>query len=123
MYKAIMLGAIAALLLVSGEALADNWECDDSNDSACFVTYVEFHPNGTNYVLAELHDPDGVTTCTHVQFEMDSGVTSLEALRGVEAALLTALTTGLPVRFWRLTAHGTDTLCYASTIIVSKVGH
>ncbi len=124
MYKAIMMGTIATLLLVSGEALADNWECDNaSGDSACYVTYVRFFPNGTNYVRAELHDPDNTTTCTHVRFQMDSGVTSLEALRGVEAALLTALTTGLPIRVWRLTSYGSDTDCYASTIIVSKPGH
>lgn len=124
MNKAIMLGTIAALLLVSGKVLADDWECDNaSGDSACYVTYVSFVPNGTNYVLADLHDPDNTTTCTRVRFQIDSGVTSLEALRGVEAALLTALTTGLPIRFWRLTSYGSDTDCYASTIIVSKPGH
>lgn len=123
MDKAIMLGTIAALLLVGGEALADDWECSSGGDSACYVTHVRFFPNGTNYVRAELHDPDDTTTCTHVRFQMDSGVTSLEALRGVEAALLTALTTGLPIRFWRLTAYGDDQDCYASTIIVSKPGH
>lgn len=123
MNKAIMLGTIAALLLVSGQALADNWECRDDGDSACYVTYVRFFPNGTNYVQAEIHDPDDTTTCTTIRWEMGSGVTSLEALRGVEAALLTALTTGLPIRVYRLTDHGSDTNCYASTIIVSKPGH
>lgn len=122
MKKVVLLGTMAALLLIGYNALADQWECSDG-DSKCYVTYVRFFPGATTYVRAELHDPDGLTTCTHVRFQLGSGVTSVEALRGVEAALLTALTTGLPIRFWRLTAYGDDTDCYASTIIVSKQGH
>lgn len=124
MKKVVLLATMAALLLIGTNALADQWECSNaSGDSGCYVTYVRFFPGATTYVRAELHDPDGLTTCTHVRFQVDSGVTSVEALRGVEAALLTALTTGLPIRVWRLTAYGSDTDCYASTIIVSKPGH
>ena len=116
-------GLIVGILICSNIALADNWECSDGT-SKCYVTNVSFVPNGDNpYVKAKLHDPSAVTTCDFVRFQLNEGVTSLESLRGVEAVLLTALTTGLPIRFWRLTSFGDGEECSAATIIVSKQGH
>lgn len=118
------IGLLAGILIFSSVAMADDWECSSSGTSKCYVTNVRFDPNGDNpYVEAKLHDPSSVTTCNSVRFQLNEGVTSLESLRGVEAVLLTALTTGLPVRFYRLTSFGSDQECSASTIIVSKQGH
>jgi len=115
---------IVGILLLGNVALADNWECSSDSASRCYVTNVTFVPNGDNpYVKAKLHDPYSVTSCSFVRFQLNEGVTSLESLRGVQAVLLTALTSGLPVRFWRLTSFGDDDECSAATIIVSKQGH
>ncbi len=123
MKRIVLLGLTAALLAASSTALADDWECRQDSQSKCYVTHVRYFPGATSYVRAKLHDPAGATTCTHVRFQLDSGVTSEDALRGVEAVLLTALTTGLPIQFWRLTDHGDDADCYAATVIISKQGH
>jgi hypothetical protein len=115
---------IVGVLIFSGVALADEWECSIDGDSKCYVTHVRFVPNGANpFVEAKLHDPSFATSCDLVRFQMNEGVTSLESLRGVEAVLLTALTTGLPIRFYRLTDFGSNEECSASTIIISKKGH
>ena len=114
---------VAVLLGISPIAAADQWECGEDGQSRCYVTDVRFVPEAVPYVRAGVSHPDSQSQCEHVRFVLDSGVTSEEALRGVEAVLLTALTTGLPIRFWRLTAHGNDRDCWASTNIVSKQGH
>ena len=123
MKLATTIGITILLLAMTAPAFADEWECSASSQSKCYVTHVRYFPDASPYAQAKLHDPDSATTCTHVRFAVASGVDSVEALRGVEAVLLTALTTGLPIRFWRLTAHGSATDCYAATVIVSKQGH
>ena len=123
MRQGLLFGVAISLLAASPAARADEWECGEDGESRCFVTHVRYVPDATPYVRAKLHHPGSRTACTHVRFVLDSGVTSEEALRGVEAVLLTALTTGLPIRFWRLEAHGDDQDCWASTVIISKHGH
>ena len=123
MRAGLFVGVTCTLLLASPTALADEWACGEDGQSRCYVTHVRYVAEATPYVEAKLHHPESRTTCTHVRFVLDSGVTSEEALRGVEAVLLTALTTGLPIRFWRLTARGSDQECWASTVIISKHGH
>jgi len=121
--KCGLIAAALTLLTLSPAAFADDWECGEDSQSRCYVTQVRYVPDAAPLVRAELHHPTSRTTCTSVSFVLGSGVTSEEALRGVEAVLLTALTTGLPIRFWRLTDHGDAQDCVASTVIISKQGH
>jgi hypothetical protein len=117
-------------MLIATTALADNWECtsngSSSGESLCYVSYVRFYPGNGTYVKAKLHDPSGDTTCNYVRIKVGtggSGPGSVDEVRAAQAMLLTALTTGLPIKFWRLTSYGNSSECYAGTVIVSKPGH
>ena len=131
--KATITSLLFALItLTTGLAGADEWECTagGSNSSGaeavCYVSYVRFYPGKSTYVKAKLHDPDNVTSCNYVRVQIDtgnSGAQGIDEVRGAEAVLLTALTTGMPVKFWRLTSHGTSSDCTAGTVIISKPGN
>ncbi len=119
-----------ATMAMSTAAYANDWQCTASNSSSsaalCYVSYVRYFPGNTAYVKAKLHDPDNKTGCDYVRVEIgtgSAGAQTREDVRSAEAVLLTALTTGMPIKFWRLTAHGTSRDCVAGTVIIAKPGH
>ena len=116
-----ILTALAALAAAS-PARADSWECADGSTSACYVSYVRFYPRGNPYVRAKLHDPRETTGCDYVRVRVAEGTDDPDTVRAVEALLLTALTTGMAVRFFRLDRYGSETDCYASSVILSRPG-
>ena len=112
-----------AILATSAPAFADGWECVSDGKSVCYVSYVRFFPNGTNYVRAELHDPDEVTDCDYVTIRLGEGTANILVLRAVQALLITALTTGMPIRFYRLDAFGDTSNCAANAVQLSAPSH
>ena len=122
----VMKNTIFALLLVWGftaAAQADSWECVSGDKSACYVSYVRFFPNTSNYVRAELHDPDDVTGCNYVTVRVGEGTSNLLVVRAIQALLTTALTSGMPIRFYRLDAFGDASNCSTNTVQLSLPGH
>jgi hypothetical protein len=128
----LSISLVACTLTFASVARANHWECvasgsgSSSPAASCFISYVRFYPGAQPYVKAKLHDPDNRTNCNFVRVGINtggSGPSSIEEVRGSLAVLLTALTTGLPVKFWRLTAHGSNSDCVAGTVIISKPGH
>lgn len=115
--------ALVAVVAPGSVALADDWQCVAGSKSKCYVSYVRFYPRGNVYVKAKLHDPDDTTTCDYVSVRLDRGTDNLDTVRAVEALLLTALTTGMPIRFYRLEQFGDDSDCYASGVSLSSPGH
>ncbi len=127
MKKSIITIVAFAIMTLSGAAYADTWECtagsSNSGDSACYVENVRYYTGSNPYVRAKIYDPNEETTCTYIRYQLNSGADSLDAIRGIESMLLTALTTGMPIKFYRRTAYGSDTDCYGATLFVSKPGH
>lgn len=113
------------VILAANTATAGNWLCSDGSgpdgEALCYVSNVRFFPGSPPYVRAKLHDPKRDTRCEHIRIEVGRGASSLEAVRGTEALLLVALTTGLPIKFWRV--EKTDSECYVSTVIIAKPGN
>lgn len=113
--------------LAAAPAFADSWQCADGAGSAdaaaCFVTNVRFNPDTSPYVRAKIHDPDGVTACTYVTIQLNTGGVTTEGVRGVESLLITALTTGLPIKFWKIDSAGSSTDCYATSVFLAKPGN
>ncbi len=114
---------LVAVVAPGAVASADGWECVAGSKSKCYVSYVRFFPRGTVYVKAKLHDPDDTTTCSYVSVRLERGTDNLDTVRAVEALLLTALTTGMPIRFYRLEQFGDDSDCFASGVSLSSPGH
>ena len=124
MFRAILsLFLLGAMLAASAPAAADGWECVSDGKSVCYVSYVRFFPNGTNYVRAQIHDPDEVTTCNYVTVRIGEGTDNLLVLRAVQALLTTALTTGMPIRFYRIDAFGDASDCAADAVQLSAPSH
>jgi hypothetical protein len=128
----VSIALFLSTLAVSDAARADHWECVASGSSSsspaasCYVSYVRFYPGSTPYVKVKLHDPRNRTSCNYMRVKVNtggSGPASIEEVRGSLAVLLTAMTTGLPIKFWRLTAHGSSSDCVAGTVIIAKPGH
>jgi hypothetical protein len=124
MSKAILpLFLFAAILMAGAPAAADGWECVSDGKSVCYVSYVRFFPNANPYVRAEIHDPDGVTGCNYVTVRLGEGTSNLLVVRAVQALLTTALTTGMPIRFYRVDGFGTDSNCAANAVQLSAPSH
>lgn len=112
-----------AILATSVPAAADGWECVSDGKSVCYVSYVRFFPGTNPYVRAEIHDPDGVTACNYVTVRLGEGTANLLVVRAVQALLTTALTSGMPIRFYRLDAFGSASNCAANAVQLSAPSH
>ena len=113
-----------SICLASQAVWADSLECSSNSKSACYVSYVRFFPNGAEpYVRAKLHDPKGTTSCTYVTVQLNQGTNNILVVRAIEALLITALTTGMPVQFVRLDAYGDSSDCFANTVTLSSPGN
>jgi hypothetical protein len=130
--SALFVLAFVSVMLAAGAASANRWECVNSGSTSsspkavCYVSYVRYYPGAKTYVKAKLHDPLGRTGCSYVRVSLGSGSSgpgSVEEVRGSLSMLLTALTTGLPIKFYRLTSYGSSSDCYAGAVILSKPGH
>ena len=116
------------LCCLAGSARADGWRCSKYNTSGskavCYISNVRFFPGENSYVKAKLHDPEEKTGCSTVTVKLNHGAGSTAGVRGAEAVLITALTTGLPIKFFKLEAESPSaTDCYATSIIIAKPGH
>ena len=124
-YILMTLTSVTSIAGMSVDAQASEWLCSEGTGpvtkAICYVSSVRFQPGLKPYVRAKLHDPEGDADCEYIQIRYGDGASTVEALRGSEAVLLVALTTGLPIKFYSLEQQGED--CYASSIIVAKPGH
>ena len=127
MKAAIISASIFVVTTLSITAHADAWECSagsgSTSDAVCYVQNVRFYAGANPYVRAKIYDPENDTACEYIRFRLNSGADSMEAVRGAESMLLTALTTGLPIKFYTRTAYGNSADCYGATLFVSKPGH
>lgn len=115
---------ILAICLGSQAGWADSLECSSNSKSACYVSYVRFFPNGSDpYVSAKLHDPKGTTSCDYVTVRLNQGTSNMLVVRAIEALLITALTTGMPIQFVRLDAYGDASDCFTNTVTLSSPGN
>ena len=113
-----------SICLVSPAVWADSLECSRNSKSTCYVSYVRYFPNGTDpYVRAKLHDPKGATSCDYVTARLNQGTSNLLVVRAIEALLITALTSGMPIQFVRLDAHGDSSDCFTNTLTLSSPGN
>ena len=112
-----------SILATSAPVLADGWECVSDGKSVCYVSYVRFFPNTNPYVRAEIYDPDEVTNCNYVTVRLGEGTANLLVVRAVQALLTTALTTGMPIRFYQLDAFGDASNCAADAVQLSAPSH
>ncbi len=115
-YLSLLLAAFT--LSLSAAAQADSWECD--GPTGCFVTNVRFFTGTPHYVRAEISDPDNNTTCEFVKFAVDSNVEDVDSLLSTESIFLTAFSSGLPIRFYRRSAFGSTTDCYANYVDIMR---
>jgi hypothetical protein len=103
---------------------ADSLECSTDSKSTCYVSYVRYFPNGSDpYVRAKIHDPNNDTTCSYVTVRLNQGTSNLLVVRAIEALLITALTTGMPIQFVRLDAYGDTSDCFSNSLTLSSPGN
>lgn len=108
-------------VMISTVAHAGSWECETGNDGAeCFVTNVRYYTGAGTYVRAELSDPNNNTSCQYVRVKMDNGAVSDEAVSAARNILLTALASGLPVKFYRMSDYGDSSDCYADYVMIVR---
>ena len=125
MKNAGLITIISSILLFGITATADTWECRGSSAGGyrgkCFVTHVKIkNDDDSGYVIATLDTSGSSTTCTAVRVQM--GISGedigLDNVRAAEALLMTALTTGLPIKFW--TANAVSGICDGRYISITK---
>ena len=102
-------------------AHADSWECETGNDGAeCYVTNVRYYTGAGTYARAELSDPNNNTSCQYVRVKLDNGAVGDEAVSAARSVLLTALASGLPVKFYRMSEYGSSSDCYAAHVMIVR---
>jgi len=114
--------ALVLIAITASTASARTWECVEDARSKCYVSYVRFFPNGRPYVKAKLHDPEDTTTCEYVRVRVGEGTDDLDTVRAINALLVTALTSGMPIRFLCIEEHGDERDCYAAGVVLSLPG-
>ena len=85
------------IIIIAGAASAGTW-VGDVNPT--YVVDVQHHSSGTSgeYVMSKV---EGAAQCDYLRFTRRGSTPAAHSdaeLRGIESVLLTALTTGLPVR-------------------------
>ena len=123
------LGIAIALLVITGAVHAD-WQCTtDVNNSAaaCYVSNVRYYPGTPSYVQAKLHDPEAKSDCVHIRVKVNDSAESIGNVRGSKTVLLTALVTGLPIKFYVVLEDefgvGSNGTCDVTSIIIAKHGN
>jgi hypothetical protein len=122
--------AFVAVFVVRTTAKAhsgDVWYCSSNSNAVCYVKYVEFHASDSSsndtYVHAQFTTQVG--NCAAVRVTKGGGAgfygATAETVKAAQASLLTALTTGLPIKFAAASGQNpADKICQADVIVVSK---
>jgi hypothetical protein len=125
--KIIAIAAIATFSICFAQTahtactnFTDKWVCSNTGKQ-CHIEYVRYFPTGTQYLMVKLDDT--VDNCRYIKFIKPNGACTGNAytegaLRNLESIMLTAMTTGLPVRFY-ITERDGD-ICIAKTAIIFR---
>jgi hypothetical protein len=98
-YIILVIAFVASIMLMATNeaSAAAQWRCLSGWEGLCYIKRVEFGHVSNAYVKAKMHE-DGLDTdddCLWITYESSD----VERVRGVEALMLTALTTGTLVAY------------------------
>jgi hypothetical protein len=125
MKRYLIISAFFSVMLFGTTSFA--WECGSADgDSSCTVTGVRLVGEaGASYYFVdiELDNKDNSnTTCDFARFRVGHYNVTADSIRSIQAGALTALTSGLPVRFPQETYITDDDykICYSNILAISR---
>ncbi len=115
--------AMFVVMMVPGISNAAlTWVCSSGGDAVCYIENVELYvadsSTGDTYVMAKVFSTDGNLPCPYLRVKKGSQNATVDTIRAAEAAMLTAFTTGLPVK--AKVQEETNGFCTVDKLIIAK---